>query len=441
MRSARRLGRLPLPLLLGLAVGLALIGGFTASRYRTEPASTPFPVPVYQVESKSGSCTGSIANLGIGYVGTLEAPTPVDVNCDLLPDVFVAVNLIDIEGPVNDPLASDSTSYEDFLADRVGRTIAPNIEINRYPLDALSSILGKPSPPVRIDVKLTVKDLELQEPDTIVRFGYDTGLGGSIPGNFKALVRGLEDFFNPLEAVVDTKGDLQGGDTVPTYYEGPLTLIGGLGQSDGSFDAKLDIAYKPFPDVVAVGYSSDDDGSHIDYAHGVGEQVLLTYGTALPDGTFEHYVPGVMPEVDMSTTLNVVDHGDTMDLTAAVDRLPRSIGLDLDTPAEGSRLDYAASSDGRLPDARASRFGPSAPASSRELRRTSRRSRRSCTPSGASATTTTSRRCSPRPIRTRPTSTSTSSATVPASARSRSSTPTSTPRPRSLPSSPPSSST
>jgi hypothetical protein len=352
VRIPRRLGRLPLPVLLGLAVALAVLGGLSAAHYRTTPTAIPFPVPVYQIEATSGSCTGSIANLGIGYVGTLEAPMPVDVNCDLLPDVFVAVNLVDLEGPLNDPLATDSTSYQDFLADRVGRTIAPNIEINRYPLNALSSILGRPSPPVRLNVKLTLKDLQLQEPDTIVRFGYDTGQGGSIPGNFKAVVRGLEDFFNPLEAVVDTKGDLQGGDTVPTYYEGPLTLIGGLSKSDGSFNAKLDIAYKPFPDVVAVGYSSDDDGNHIDYAHGVGEQILRGYGTVLPDGTFEHYEPGVLPEVDMSTKLDVVDHGDTLALTAALDRLPRSVGLDFNTPASGSRMDYAASSDGRLPDAR-----------------------------------------------------------------------------------------
>ncbi len=95
-------------------------------------------------------------------------------------------------------------------------------------------------------MKLTLKDLELQEPDTILRFGYDTGVGGSIPGNFKAVVRGIEDFFNPLEAVVDTKGDLQGGDTVPSYYEGPLTLIGGITKSDG-FDAKLDIDVQALP--------------------------------------------------------------------------------------------------------------------------------------------------------------------------------------------------
>ncbi|MGH9273833.1 MAG: hypothetical protein ACRDZU_04220, partial [Acidimicrobiales bacterium] len=352
VRTARRVQGLPMPLLLGAAILLAVLGGLTAAQYRTQPTAVPFPVPVYQIEASSGSCTGSIANLGIGYVGTLQAPMPVDVNCDLLPDVLVAVNLIDIEGPLNDPLATDSTSYEDFLADRVGRTIAPNIEINRYPLNALSSILSRPSPPAKINVKLTVKDLELQDPDTVVRFGYDTGLGGSIPGQFKAVVRGLEDFFNPLEAVVDTKGDLQGGDTVPTYYEGPLTLIGGLAKSDGSFDADLNINYKPFPDVVKVGYSSDETGNHIDYAHGVGEQILLNYGTAMPDGTFEHYVPGELPEVDMNTTLDVVDQGDTLNLTAALDRLPRELGLDFDTPTDAGRIDYHSSTDGRLPDAR-----------------------------------------------------------------------------------------
>src|SRR5688500_5236815 len=114
VRNARRVSGLPMPLLLGAAILLAVLAGLTAAPYRTQPTAIPFPVPVYQIEASSGSCTGSIANLGIGYVGTLEAPMPVDVNCDLLPDVLVAVNLIDIEGPVHDPLATDSPSYEEI---------------------------------------------------------------------------------------------------------------------------------------------------------------------------------------------------------------------------------------------------------------------------------------------------------------------------------------
>jgi hypothetical protein len=351
VRNLARVRRLPLPVLLGLAAALA-IGGGVAYKLRPQPAAIPFPLPVYNIEATSGSCNASIANLGIGYVGAIQAPMPVDVTCDLLPDVLVAVNLVDIEGPVHDPLSTKYTSYQDFLADRVGRTIAPNVEINRYPLDALAIILGKPSPPLRINIKLTLTDLEGEEPDTYLRFGYDTAEGGSIPTHFKALVRGLEDFFNPLEAVVDTKGGLQGGDTVPTYYEGPLTLIGGIEREDGSLDADLAIAYSPFPDVVKVAYENDDAGNHIDYSHGIGEQILLDYGTVLPNGTFEHYVPGELPEVDMATKLDVITNGDTLNVTADIDRLPRRIGLDIDTGADDGRLDYDATTDGRLPDAR-----------------------------------------------------------------------------------------
>jgi hypothetical protein len=356
VRAARRLARHYVALLFAAAIALSIGGGLAAVHLRTQPAAVPFPVPVYQIEAKSGSCNASIANLNIGYVGTLQVPTPVDVDCDLLPDVLVSVNLIDLEGPLHDPLATDSTSYQDFLNDRAGRTLAPNIEVNRFPLDALAIILNKPSPPVRLNVKLTVKDLQLQQPDTILRFGYDTAEGGSIPTNFKAVVRGLDTFFNPLEAVVDTKNastpPAQGADTVPVSYEGPLTLIGGVATSDNKLDAKLDIAYSPWPDVVKVAYASDDKGQHIDYSHGVGESIQPRYGTAFPNGTFERYVPGELPEVDMATKLDVFDNGDTLKLTADIDRLPRTIGLDIDTAADKARLDYKATVDGRLPDAR-----------------------------------------------------------------------------------------
>lgn len=331
---------------------LALLGGMGAVRLLTTPTAVPYLLPVYDIEAVSGDCEASIANTGIGWVGAPQVPVPVDVDCDLLPDITVAVNLVDVEGPVHDPLATDSTTYEEFLADRAGRTIAPNVEINRYPLGPLAVLLGEDSPPVRVNVKFTVSDLEGTQDDTVVRFGYDTAEGGSIPTHFKALVRGLEDFFNPLEAVVDTKGGLQGGDAVPTWYEGPLQLIGGLERDGGQFDAELGVAYSPFPDVANVRYESDDDGHHIDYAHGVGEQILLGYGTAMPDGTFEQYVPGELPEVDVETTLDVLDHGDTLHAGADVDRLPRRLGIDIQTTEETGRFDYDATTDGRLPDVR-----------------------------------------------------------------------------------------
>src|SRR3546814_20414907 len=84
----------------------------------------------------------------------------------------------------------------------ISEVIAPNIEINRL---VTAPLLGQQAKPLKINIKLTIDDLE-GGPGTVVRFGSDTGLGGSIPTRFKAVLGGLEGFFNPLTAVVDPTG-------------------------------------------------------------------------------------------------------------------------------------------------------------------------------------------------------------------------------------------
>ncbi len=329
-----------------------VLGGISAARYRTQPTAIPFPVPVYQIEASSGACTGSIANLGIGYVGTLEAPMPVDVNCDLLPDVLVAVNLIDLEGPLNDPLATDSTSYEDFLADRLGPHDRP--EHRDQPLPAERAELD-PEPAVAAGADQ--REAHAQGPASCrsrtpsCASATTPAQGGSIPGQFKAVVRGLEDFFNPLEAVVDTKGDLQGGDTVPSYYEGPLTLIGGLEQGRLRRQARHRLQALPRRREGRL-LQRRRRQPHRRTPTASGSRSFAATAPPCPTARSSTTCPGELPEVDMVTTLDVVDGDDTLDLTAALDRLPREIGLDFDTPTDAGRIDYRATNDGRLPDAR-----------------------------------------------------------------------------------------
>lgn len=300
----------------GLAAAAALLT--SGPMLRAERAAVPAPLPYYEIESVSNGYTASLLNLPLGQPGAFQAPVPVDIDGDLLPDVTVAVNLINAEGILQNP-------------PDVGDVIAPNVEINRL---ITAPILGQAAKPLKINVKLTVEDLG-GGPPTVVRFGYDTGLGGSIPTNFKAVLGGLQDFFNPLTAVVDTTGGYVGLDPnlpdlglgpVSGSYEGPLTLIGGVETS--GLDADVALGYSPFPDAVEITYGTDDaGGQHLTYAH----------------GTFD--------EVDLVTDLTLQSGGTTTDVEARVDRLPRRMALDLVNTDDGrGSVLYQADSDGRAPD-------------------------------------------------------------------------------------------
>ena len=266
---------------------LAVLSALSVKQIVIKPRLTaiPVPMPVYEIEAVSGTHKASLLNLKLGQPGVLQAPMPVDVDGDLIPDVLVAVNLIETRGLFNNP-------------PDVNKIIAPNVSIERF-------VKGVPlgsSPPLRITVKLRLKDAQGKEPDTVLRFGYDTAQGGSIPNSFKAVVGGLQNFFNPLEAVVDTKGSIGNPDTPFIFYEGPLTLVASI--EKGGFKADADLAYKPFPDAVRVKYTSDPAGSHFEYAHGIGNEVHLNYGTDV-NGSNVKYVPGDLPEVDLNTKLTI----------------------------------------------------------------------------------------------------------------------------------------
>lgn len=327
--------RRPLLVVVPVAVVAVLFAAFGALRSLDgQRIGVPVPLPVYEIEAVSGSHTASLANLRLGQPGALQAPAPVDVDGDLVPDVTVEVNLVHVEGALFNP-------------PQPGQILAPNIRISRIlPGAPLNSVVGRKSPPLRINVKLTVADV-LGGPSTVFRFGYDTKGGGSIPTEFQAVVSGLDTFFNPVQAVVDTKSSLRNSGSPDISYEGPLALV--LGVQKASFDVKADVNYRPWPDAVRVRYSSDDAGQHLAYAHGISNQVNLRYNKVV-DGNVTPIIPGELPEVDLRTVLRMTDGADELKVDARVDRLPRSLTTDF---APG-RIDYRARTDGRLPDVGAS---------------------------------------------------------------------------------------
>ena len=263
-----------------------------------------------------------------------QAPIPVDVDGDLIPDVTVAVNLVYVEGALFNP-------------PQIGQVLAPNVEINRaLPGLPVGAILGKSSPPLRINSQAADQGLAGRpRHDRPLRLRHP---GRRVhPHHFTAVLGGLQQFFNPLQAVVDTKSGPRQADSPNISYEGPLDLVFGLEQGDFKVDA--DLKYRPWPDVVRVSYLSDDQGQHIDYAHGLGSEINLKYKKVI-DGNPQLYVPGELPEIDLRTILKMVDGNDTVDVDARIDRMPRRLNVDI----KPGRIDYKAKSDGRLPDVGAS---------------------------------------------------------------------------------------
>lgn len=320
LRTSRRrtLGLGSLLLLLAVAATVLLGGG--DHQYRMKKTFTPVFLPVYEIEAVSGSHVARLLNLPLPNVGVVpQAPSPVDINGDLLPDVTVAVNLIDANGIFNNPPAP-------------GKIIAPNIEINRL---FTAPLLNPGGDPLRINIKFTVNDLE-GGPPIVLKFGYDTGPGGSIPPNYKAIVGGIENGFNPIKASIDTTGGLLIGldPKLPdlgltpqsSAYEGPLSTFVDI-NTGPSFAAKADMRFKPMPDLVNVTYGSDTAGQHFTYAH------------------------SSTGEVDLAAKANLVAGALHADVDSHIDRIPRQVGVDFLTGEGSGGVAYQSSvTSGRLPD-------------------------------------------------------------------------------------------
>src|SRR5262245_60439925 len=107
----------PRRLAAGTMFAVVALGVFLGLRSNTPAHGVPIPLPVYEIESKSGNHTASLLNLPVGQPGVIQAPMPVDVDGDLLPDVLVSVNLVNTATLLQNPPTAD--------------VIAPNIVIDR----------------------------------------------------------------------------------------------------------------------------------------------------------------------------------------------------------------------------------------------------------------------------------------------------------------------
>jgi hypothetical protein len=306
-----------------LAAAAALLAGGRAPWHvDADPAAQVFlPVPLYQVEAVSGSHTARLLNLPLPVVGLPQIPTPVDVNGDLLPDVTVSVNLINAEGLLRSPLS-------------LGRVIAPNIEINRL---VSAPVLTPGADPLRINVVLRVADIGPARDSLALRYGYDTGPGGSIPPSYKAVLGGVENLFNPLVATIDTTGGLLnaidpglpdlGLAAMSSAYEGPLTTFASLDSM--SLDLAADLRFEPMPDRLDATLATDPNGeTHVTVAH-TGGETDLEFGV----------------DVAMADLL--------IDANGRLDRVSRHAAIDLRGELLDGGVDVALSGfTGRAPDLR-----------------------------------------------------------------------------------------
>ncbi|MEY2571418.1 MAG: hypothetical protein QOE63_1768, partial [Acidimicrobiaceae bacterium] len=298
---------------------MLLLGNHSFGSKRS--AYIPAFLPVYEIEATSGTHVAHLLNLPLNNVGVIpNVPTPVDINGDLLPDVTVGVNLVNAEGLFNNP-------------PQIGQVIAPNIEINRL---FTAPLLTPGGDPLRINIKFTVFDLSGANPNIVVRFGYDTGPGGTIPPEYKALVGGFQNLFNPVQAVIDTTGGTLVGidphlpdlglSPQSSAYEGPLSTYFAL-DNGPALHADADLRFKPMPDVVNVSYGNDSAGQHFSYSH------------------------SSLGEVDLQAKANLIAGAVHANVDSRIDRLPRQASVDMLSGNGQGGIKYASSvTNGRLPD-------------------------------------------------------------------------------------------
>ncbi|MEY2571002.1 MAG: hypothetical protein QOE63_1352, partial [Acidimicrobiaceae bacterium] len=301
-----KLGSIALAVVISATLALLVVLGIK-NTFGGRRIGVPVPLAIYEIEATSGTHQAHLLNLPVAPLGVVGLPIPVDVDGDLLPDVTVAVNLVNVSGLFNNP-------------PNVPAVLAPNLEINRI-LPGIN--LTPVNPPLRIDAKITVLNVGGSGPNTVVRLGYDTGAGGAIPNRFKVTAGGLLSFFNPVTASVDAPG-----------YEGPLTVVAGFEQGTTRDDA--DLRFAPLPTGLQFSYGTDSAGQHVSAVHNG------AVGATAAD-----------QEVDLAANIKAVDGPSLATLDARIDRLPRSVAVTIQPgQAGGGGLDYIASADGRLPDVR-----------------------------------------------------------------------------------------
>jgi hypothetical protein len=226
-----------------VAVAFLAFGGLLLFGHTSGSAAADVPSPLFVIDTYSGS-THVVRHSTVGL------PTSIDVDGDGAADVSVTLSLVDAGG----------------LADPGNLTAAVGADLTI----TSPAVLGaqQAMPPLKIVVTMALVDPTTLHTTQQLRFGYDTGTGGSIPAHFEASLTGLAQGFNPLHATVDTAGGLLGIATNPNQpptYTGPLTLLAGVG-TPGAVNTDVAARYLPFPGSVGIDYATDADGMHLHYA-------------------------------------------------------------------------------------------------------------------------------------------------------------------------------
>ena len=275
------------------------------------------PVPFYSIEYTSGNRSGTIANNSIGALGVPQVPKPVDVDGDSIPDIDVALNIVDA-----------STVLADVPA---GKYVVPNLTFQRS-----VAAVNKPTPPVKIEVVISLPG----PPPLNIRFGYDTRRGGSIPTSLKASLLGYEAGFKPFGAIIDTATPLSTGGG--GGYDGPLALIGAL--QSGADKLGLDMNFSPLPRTFRVDYS--EDVIPAGDLEGGTRHIKYTDMTAWPAGAD----PSV--DLDAKVTIGKTTLPDpTTTVDATIERLAPQTELHLDLRGANNSVDYKGVTNQAAPDA------------------------------------------------------------------------------------------
>ena len=242
-------------------------------------AAVPVPSPFVKVRTTSNGVikTKTIVPLG--------APVPINVDNEAGNDIAVAVGIIDLS--------------------KFPRLLVPNVIITRP-----AGSHGKPMPDdLKVEVEIDIRDLaDGLDRLALVRYGYETPPGGTVPPRVKASIDVILSGIDPLKAEIDAGG-----------YRGPLDLDIGLTVGDEDLVGDFDLDFDPLPQKLNVVEDPLDDG------------LKLTVEQS-----------GAETEVDLDAEANLKRKSKDSDLTinAGLARLPKKIDVTTTSSKTETFVDY-----------------------------------------------------------------------------------------------------
>ena len=240
-------------------------------------AAVPLPSPLIKVRTTSGNIVKTTTILPLG------APAAINVDNQPGADIAVAVGLIDLS--------------------KFPRLLVPNVIITRP-----AGSHGRPMPAhVKVEVEIDIRDLaDGLKRLALVRYGYETPPGGTIPPRVKASMDVILSGIDPLKAEIDAGG-----------YRGPLDIDLGLDTAD--LDGDFDLDFDPLPQKLDVIEDPQDDG------------LKLTVEQS-----------GAETEVDLDAEANLQRKSKDSDLTinASLARLPKKIDVTTTSSKTQTFVDY-----------------------------------------------------------------------------------------------------